>query len=174
MCAREPRRDVVHAEGMLAHAPHRHNSDARIGDEHLIRGEQLIEREIALLARRMPSAAHSRSTIAAHDARDAAAVDARCHQAPAAHDEHIAHGAADHVVARRRAAGIRSRLGCAGLGGRQHVLEPVEMFDAGERRVVGQRAMLRDAERHAATARAVAGAATASARAAARLVPRGA
>ena len=48
---------------MLAHAPHRHNPDARIGDEDLIGGKQLVERRRALLAAAMPSAAHSRSTM---------------------------------------------------------------------------------------------------------------
>ena len=99
MCAREARCQGIHAEGMLAHASHRHNPDARIGDEYLIRRKHVVERQALFRgsdAERGALAQHD----AAHHAGDTAAVHARRHQHAGAHDEHIAHGAR-HQVSRR-------------------------------------------------------------------------
>ena len=76
MCAARRMCEGVHVEGMLSHAPHRHNPDSRIGDEYLIGGKQVVERQALLRggdAERGAFAQHD----AAHHAGDAASVDAR-------------------------------------------------------------------------------------------------
>src|SRR5688572_25325886 len=93
------KRDGIHAEGMLADAPHRHNSDARIRDEHLVGTQQIIEREY-LLSRGDPQAVRLAQHDSAHYTGDTRAIHWRRHERPRFHDEHIAHGARHDVPAR--------------------------------------------------------------------------
>jgi hypothetical protein len=84
--ARYPLRDLVHVNEMLAHTSHWHNSDARIGDEGLIRrmqvgGHQVMLGEVDVQGRALAQ------DDAAHDAGNSGAVQRWCLQHAAAQHE---------------------------------------------------------------------------------------
>ena len=75
-----------------------------------------------------------RSTSRAHDAEHAAEAQVRRHQHAFAHQEDVAGGAADQLAFGVEHQAFVDRL-VVPLRLREHLLEPIEMLDAGEARV---------------------------------------
>jgi len=130
-------RDSSHMKGMLAHAQHRHNPESHIGDECLICGKQGFERDASLCGGDPQRGAFTQHHTA-HDARHTTTIETRRQHLAIAHEKHIAHGARDHVPGTIEQQRVKGALRC-NLGSSHHVLEPAQMFDAGQRGIVCER-----------------------------------
>jgi len=87
---REAPCNVIHAEGMLSYAPHRHNPDARIGHEDLAGAKEVLEHQVFLGHGQTESGAFAKHDTP-HHAFDSRAVDEWRAQHARPHNEHIAH-----------------------------------------------------------------------------------
>src|SRR5512140_2265296 len=118
-----PARDRTGRPSPLAQPGDRPHPDEAIGEEHFVRAGELLPADLALLARDAGPIREIPHTLALRP-DDAAAIEPRRGEAPAARDEQVAHGALDHAPRRIAEEPFGSR-GIEPFGARQHVLEPV-------------------------------------------------